>query len=57
LTEPKDITLLSVKINPDGDVIGTIRIHNSSYEIMDMFMSKNEYTSLNRQKKLKQIGL
>jgi hypothetical protein len=52
-----DITLLSVKINPDGGVIGTIKIHNSSYEIMDMFMSKSEYTNLQRQKKLKQIGI
>jgi hypothetical protein len=57
LTEPHDITLLSVKINTDGDVIGAIKIHNSSYEIMDMFMSKSEYTNLHRQKKLKQIGI
>ena len=54
---PRDITLLSVKLNPDGDIIGTIKIHNSTLEIMDMFMSKNEYTNLHRQKKLKQIGL
>jgi hypothetical protein len=57
LTKPLDITLLSVKINPDGDLIGTIRIHNSTLEIMDMFMSKSEYTNLHRQKKLKQIGI
>jgi hypothetical protein len=57
LTEPHDITLLSVRINPDGDLIGTIRIHNSTLEIMDMLMTKSEYTNLLRQKKLKQIGL
>ena len=54
---PHDITLLSIKYNPDGDIIGTIKIHNSVLEIMDMLLPMNEYTNLHRQKKLKQIGI
>jgi hypothetical protein len=57
LDHPHDITLLSIKYNPDGDIIGTIKIHNSALQIMDILLPMNEYTNLHRQKKLKQIGI
>jgi hypothetical protein len=55
--EPHDITLLSTRFNPDGDIIGTIKIHNSNLELMDILLPFSEYTNLQRQKKLKQIGI
>ena len=55
--EPHDITLLSTRFNPDGDIIGTIKIHNSVLELMDILLPFSEYTNLHRQKKLKQIGI
>lgn len=57
LDKPNDISILSLTYNPDGDIIGTIKIHNSTLEFMDIFLSFDEYTSLHRQKKLKQIGI
>jgi hypothetical protein len=57
LDHPLDITLLSIKYNPDGDIIGTVRIPNSTLEMLDMLLSMKEYTNLHRQKKLKQIGI
>lgn len=56
LDQPHDISILSLTYN-DGHIIGTIRIHNSTLEIMYIFLSINEYTNLHRQKKLKQIGI
>ena len=55
--ESHDITLLSTRFNPDGDIIGTIKIHNSVLELMDILLPFSEYTNLHRQKKLKQIGI
>jgi hypothetical protein len=34
LDHPLDITLLSIKYNPDGDIIGTVRIPNSTLEML-----------------------
>lgn len=57
LEHPHDITLLSIKYNPDGNIISTIQIHNSNLQIMDVLLTFKEYTNLHRQKKLKQIGI
>lgn len=58
LSQPKDITLISTRVNADGDIIGIIKIHNSVNEIMDdMLIPISEYTNLLRQKKLKEIGI
>jgi hypothetical protein len=57
LDQPHDISILSLRYNPDGDIIGTIKIHNSNLEIMDILLPFDEYTNLHRQKKLKQIGI
>ena len=57
LDHPHDISILSLTYNPDGHIIGTIKIHNSTLEIMDILLPFDEYTNLHRQKKLKQIGI
>jgi hypothetical protein len=56
---PCEVTLVSIKYNPDNNIIASIKIDDfiRYKNLMDVLISIDEYKILHRQKKLRQIGI
>jgi hypothetical protein len=55
LCNPIPLTLKNVRLNKDFNIIASIELNNTTLEFMDLLITRDEYLSLLRQKKINTI--